>query len=243
VLLAGLAGTAAVAAAVFMIGHLLAGGAPGPDAASHLTGSRACSPALADACVRHAAAPPTTAASPAATASGTPGAEPTRSPVTAPAQPVASSPASAASGPPSATDAAAASVLAVINQARAQAGLPGYTILAGLETSSARHNLLMASGCGLSHQCPGEPSLGERETAAGVDWTAAGENIGDGGPVADTTAAITQLAVTLTDDMLAEQPPDDGHRLNILSSSFVSVGIAVYRDGNGTVWMTQDFSN
>jgi uncharacterized protein YkwD len=134
-------------------------------------------------------------------------------------------------------------VLTVINQARAQAGLPAYAILAGLQTSSARHNQLMAGGCGLSHQCPGEPALGDRETAAGVIWTAAGENIGEGGPVADTTAAVTQMAVALTNDMLAEQPPDDGHRLNILSSTFTHIGITVYRDTSGTVWMTQDFSN
>lgn len=134
-------------------------------------------------------------------------------------------------------------MLAVINQARAQAGLPPYTIVTGLETSSAGHNQLMAGGCGLSHQCPGEPALGQRETAAGVQWTAAGENIGEGGPVADTTAAITQMAVTLTNDMLAEKPPDDGHRLNILSPSFTHIGIAVYRDSSGTVWLTQDFAN
>ena len=34
-----------------------------------------------------------------------------------------------------------------------------------------------------------------------------------------------------------------GHRLNILSSAFRHVGIAVYLDSSGTVWMTQDFSN
>jgi uncharacterized protein YkwD len=134
-------------------------------------------------------------------------------------------------------------VLAFINAARAQAGLAAYTLLAGLQTSARRHNLLMAGGCGLSHQCQGEPALGARETAAGVQWTAAGENIGEGGPVADTTAAITQMAVALTRDMLNEKPPDDGHRLNLLSSTFTTVGIAVYRDGHGTVWMTQDFAN
>jgi uncharacterized protein YkwD len=101
----------------------------------------------------------------------------------------------------------------------------------------------MASGCGLSHQCPGEPSLGSRETAAGVSWTAAGENIGEGGPVADNTAAITAMAVTLTQDMLNEKPPDDGHRLNLLSSTFVRIGTAIYRGSDGTVWMTQDFAN
>jgi uncharacterized protein YkwD len=139
--------------------------------------------------------------------------------------------------------AAAAQVLTLINQARAAAGLPALTVTSGLDASSSAHDLRMAGGCGLSHQCPGEPALGARETAAGVGWTAAGENIGDGGPVADTTAAIAQLAVGLTQSMLNERPPDDGHRLNILSSTFTHIGIAVYRDGSGTVWLTQDFSN
>lgn len=134
-------------------------------------------------------------------------------------------------------------MLAVINTARAEAGLPAYTLPGGLQNSARRHNLLMAGGCGLSHQCAGEPALGARETAAGVQWTAAGENIGEGGPVADTTAAISQLAVALTRDMLNEKPPEDGHRLNLLSSTFTGIGITVYRAGNGTVWMTQDFAN
>jgi uncharacterized protein YkwD len=145
--------------------------------------------------------------------------------------------------PPAGSSTAAGRVLAVINQARAQAGLPAYTISSGLDTSAGRHNAVMAGGCGLSHQCPGEPDLGARETAAGVAWTAAGENIGEGGPVADTGAAIAQMAVGLTQSMLGEKPPDDGHRLNILSSAFTHVGIAVFRDSSGTVWMTQDFSN
>ena len=149
-----------------------------------------------------------------------------------------------ASSPPSGQASEAVSqVLALINQARAQAGLSPYTITAGLDGSSAAHNARMAGGCGLSHQCPGEPALGTRETDAGVNWTAAGENIGEGGPVSDTVSAIAQMAVTLTQDMLNEKPPDDGHRLNILSSSFTHVGIAVTIDGSGTVWMTQDFSN
>ena len=134
-------------------------------------------------------------------------------------------------------------VLALINQARASAGLPPLTFTSGLDDSASAHNLKMAQGCGLTHQCPGEPAIGDRETAAGVSWTAAGENIGEGGPVSDTTAAMAQMAVTLTQDMLNEQPPDNGHRLNILSTTFTHIGIAVYRDSPGTVWMTQDFSN
>jgi uncharacterized protein YkwD len=152
-------------------------------------------------------------------------------------------PSAPASTPPSEPSGAASQVLALINQARAQAGLPPYSLSAGLDSSAAAHNARMAAGCGLSHQCPGEPPLGTRETDAGVVWTSAGENIGEGGPVPDTSPAIAQMAVDLTQDMLNEKPPDDGHRLNILSSTFHHVGIAVSVDSAGTVWMTQDFSN
>jgi uncharacterized protein YkwD len=172
------------------------------------------------------------AARPHATASPTP----TTSSSTSPS-PSVSTP------PPSQEIAVVTQVLNLINQARAQADLPLYSLSSGLDTSAAAHNARMAAGCGLSHQCPGEPPLGTRETDAGVNWTSAGENIGEGGPVADTTAAIAQMALGLTQDMLNEQPPNDGHRLNLLSSSFQNVGIAVFRDSSGTVWMTQDFSN
>ena len=113
----------------------------------------------------------------------------------------------------------------------------------GLGTSSGRHTDTMADGCGLQHQCPGEPSLGDRETVAGVHWGTAGENIGEGGPVAETQANITGMAVALTKGMLAEQPPNDGHRRNILNPNFHHIGITVLRDSGGRVWMTQDFSD
>jgi uncharacterized protein YkwD len=160
---------------------------------------------------------------------------------TRPSMPAASS--APASTPPAQDGSAAGQVLALINQARSSAGLPALTVTSGLEASSSAHNLKMAGGCGLSHQCPGEAAIGDRETAAGVHWTAAGENIGEGGPVGDTDSAIAQMAVGLTQSMLDEQPPNDGHRMNILSTSFTHIGIAVYRDGSGTVWLTQDFSN
>jgi uncharacterized protein YkwD len=176
-------------------------------------------------------------------ASPSPGPANTSPANTAPANTAPATPAPAPAAPAPGLSAAAQQVLALINQARSQAGLPAYTVSPGLDTSAARHTSVMAAGCGLSHQCPGEPALGDRETAAGVHWTAAGENIGEGGPVANTTAAIAQMAVGLTQSMLDEKPPDDGHRLNILSSAFTHIGISVYRDSSGTVWMTQDFSN
>jgi RNA polymerase sigma factor (sigma-70 family) len=134
-------------------------------------------------------------------------------------------------------------VLAFINQARAAQGLPPLTLLAGLNTSATRHSQTMAGGCGLSHQCPGEPDFGTRERQAGVNWTSAGENIGSGGPSGSGTAAITTWAINLTKSMLAEQPPNDGHRKNLLSTAFHHIGISVLRDASGTVWMTQDFAD
>jgi len=173
-------------------------------------------------------------------AAGSPTAEPR--PTTATAQPPGG--ATATSTPPvTESDSAEKQVLTLINRARAEAGLPGYTTTDGLHRSARRHNELMAAGCGLSHQCPGEPPLGERESAAGVHWSSAGENIGEGGPVPGSPSAIAQMALVLTKDMLRERPPDDGHRRNLLSSAFRHVGIAIFRDRHGTVWMTQDFSN
>jgi uncharacterized protein YkwD len=160
-----------------------------------------------------------------------------------PAMPTATASAPASGGGTGQQGVPADQVLALINQARTQAGLPALSFSSGLDQSASQHNSTMASGCGLSHQCPGEPAIGDRETAAGVHWTAAGENIGEEGPVSDTTTAIAQAAVALTQDMLNEQPPNDGHRLNILSTSYAHIGIAVFRGSDGTVWLTQDFSN
>ena len=172
--------------------------------------------------------------------SASPSASPSAPDTTAPSSAPATAPAGTG---PSQQGTPADQVLALINQARAQNGLPALTYSSGLDTSASQHNLLMAQGCGLSHQCPGEPAIGDRETAAGVHWSAAGENIGEEGPISDDTTDIANAAVALTQDMLNEQPPDDGHRKNILSTSFAHIGIAVYRDSSGTVWMTQDFSN
>ncbi len=134
-------------------------------------------------------------------------------------------------------------LLAQINDLRAQHGLPPYSLLSGLNRSAHKHNLVMEGSCGMSHQCPGEASLGDRISAQGVHWTSCGENIGWSGPHPNTTSAIVSAAEGLTTSMYNETPPDDGHRLNLLSSSFHHIGIDVVRDSSGKVWLTQDFSS
>jgi RNA polymerase sigma factor (sigma-70 family) len=134
-------------------------------------------------------------------------------------------------------------VLALINETRAKAGLPPLTVDPALVVAAERHTrAMMSNGCGLSHQCPGESGLGERSTAAGVKWSSVAENVGMGGPVKDTVEAISKMALGLTQGMIDEKPPNDGHRKNILSDSSTRIGIVVIRDAKGTVWMTHDFA-
>ncbi|MET8630767.1 CAP domain-containing protein [Kitasatospora sp. NPDC004669] len=195
----------------------------------------------------HSARPSAPAPAPASHTSApsspsSPSAPATHAPAPAPAPAPAATPTTPATQTASSSD-AVRQVLNLINQARAAQGLPAYTITSGLTSSAETHDQTMADGCGMSHQCPGEAELGARETAAGVQWNADGENIGYGNGVSTSAQDIAAMAVSLTQDMLNETPPDDGHRKNILSSEFTHIGIAVHRDAGGTVWLTQDFSN
>jgi uncharacterized protein YkwD len=131
-------------------------------------------------------------------------------------------------------------VLTHINEARAAEGLKALTLDAKLSKASALHNQLMINGCGLSHQCSGEGGIGDRFSAQGVSWSSAGENIGYGSS-GSSAADKVKAANGLTDSMLAEVPPNDGHRKNLLSKSFTKIGLSVVRDSKGITWMTQDF--
>lgn len=192
-----------------------------------------------------AAAPSSAAASrpadaPAKSSKSAAQSQPDKSPADTAGQGGSGTSGSSGSSAPSSGD-AAQRVLDQINKARADQGLAALTILDGLNSSALLHSQTMSAGCGLSHQCSGEAAVGQRETAQGVRWSSAGENIGTGGPAKSATA-VGDMAVKLTQDMLAERPPNDGHRRNILSTSFTHIGISVIQDGSGTVWMTQDFS-
>jgi len=131
-------------------------------------------------------------------------------------------------------------VLAHINAAREAEGLGTLTIDTDLSRAAAAHTQLMIDGCGLSPQCPGESDLGRRFSAQGVKWSSAGENIGFGSS-GSSNSAMVKAANGLTDNMLAEVPPNDGHRKNLLNKGFERIGLSVVRDSKGITWMTQDF--
>ncbi|WP_306208989.1 CAP domain-containing protein [Actinoplanes sp. RD1] len=188
--------------------------------------------------------PPSASPSPSKTAS------PKASPSTRKASPKASSkPAetakakktkAASTSAPSTSGSVLDQVLAHINAAREDEGLDALTLDSDLSKAAAIHNQLMIDGCGLSHQCSGEGGIGDRFSAQGVKWSSAGENIGYGSAGSSDSAKVG-AANGLTDSMLAETPPNDGHRKNLLSKDFERIGLSVVRDSKGMVWMTQDF--
>jgi uncharacterized protein YkwD len=162
---------------------------------------------------------------------------PRSTPTAPPRPPAPAPPAPSRNGGGTVAASIAAAVVAAINSARAQQGLPALTVTAGLQASAHAHDLAMAAANQLSHQLAGEPDLGTRETKAGVSWTAAGENIG-------WTSDMTQAgALGIEASMLGETPPNDGHRRNILSATFTAVGVDVYLDStHGRLWLTEDFA-
>ena len=124
----------------------------------------------------------------------------------------------------------------LLNSERGAHHLKPLTMRPELINSARAHDLAMARANTMSHQVQGEQSLGSRLTAAGYSWIWAGENIGWNSDM--TTAGVLMLQKAMYDEV----PPDDGHRLNILSPHFSNMGVDVYLDSaNDKVWLTVDF--
>ncbi len=128
-------------------------------------------------------------------------------------------------------------VFGLINHDRVAMGLPAYSWSNALAGGAHLHNLHMMAYGQLSHQCPGEPALGTRITNDGIAWRSAGENIGW-----SNYPDPQQGVLSNHQGMMAEKPPNDGHRQNILSSNFNIVGIDVLVDAHHNVWLTEDFA-
>ncbi len=132
----------------------------------------------------------------------------------------------------------AQTVFQAINHSRSQSGLTPLTWSAALANSARQHDLTMQAANTLSHQLPGETALGDRERRQGVNWSWAAENIGE------TSDQTVNGALGLHQAMMSEQPPDDGHRQNILTTSGNIIGIAILIDQqHGLLWLTEDFAH
>ena len=124
-----------------------------------------------------------------------------------------------------------------INAERRANCLPALGRSGQLNSSAHGHNLAMASTGDFDHVVAGEAQLGDRISATGYHWNSAGENIAWG------SYTSVSFAESLETEMYNEPPNQHNHRANILSSSFHNVGVDVYTDSTGKMWITCDFAN
>ena len=149
----------------------------------------------------------------------------------------AASPAGAAVPPRTALEKTiATAVLNLLNAERALHGVPAVHMTSQLQLSARRHDVRMANDDEMSHQLPGEPWFGRRFLNAGYRWSWAGENIGWNSDMSKSGVLYLERI------MYGETPPNDGHRLNILSTHYRDIGVDVYIDStHHRVWLTEDF--
>ena len=112
-----------------------------------------------------------------------------------------------------------AEMLARVNAARREAGVPPLRANSRLDLAAQRHAEDMLARNYFAHQSPEKQTVRDRAKAAGYDWRAIGENIAEG-----------QFSVNEVMDTWLHSP---GHRRNILDPAFkeLGAGLALGRSG------------
>jgi uncharacterized protein YkwD len=122
----------------------------------------------------------------------------------------------------------AAKVIALVNKRRADHGCNPLRANKAITRAARKHTRKMANANSLSHQLPGEPSLGQRLTNAGYKhWRLVGENIAYGYP---TPKSVVRGWMNSPD-----------HRQNILKCRFRDTGVGYATTAAGVAFWTQDF--
>ena len=119
-------------------------------------------------------------------------------------------------------------VIQLVNIRRRNHGCNALRKNAALGRAAQKHTKKMADAGSLSHQLPGEPSLGTRVTQAGyTGWTLVAENIAAG--YAPPRAVVQGWMNS------------SGHRANILNCNLKHTGVGFARSDDGYPYWTQDF--
>ncbi len=127
--------------------------------------------------------------------------------------------------------------LDMINQSRQQNGVAPVSMDDGLRQVSRGHAQDMSVRNYFGHINPDGKSPFDLMREAGIGFRTAGENIGWGSGYGSPTNAVRNNH----NAMMAETPPNDGHRQNILSGSFHRVGIGVFTGPDGKTFYVSDF--
>lgn len=119
-----------------------------------------------------------------------------------------------------------------VNKERAAAGLPALSYNTTMEYYARIKSKDMGDKGYFDHKDPQGRLITEQMKADGVSYNAWGENIAYIQGVSGNSTLATQFM-----DNWMNSP---GHRANILSSNFSSIGVGVYKIGN-TYYATQEF--
>ena len=121
-----------------------------------------------------------------------------------------------------------AQMLILVNKERTSRGLKALKLNVAARAVARAHSQDMFARGYFSHVTPEGLDPFQRMTAAGITYTAAGENL--------ALAPTLQLA----HNGLMNSP---GHRANILSPNYTTVGIGIIDGGRYGLMITQDFTN
>jgi len=125
----------------------------------------------------------------------------------------------------------AAALLAAMNAARADAGVPPLTATEPLQTVAQAQSNDMALSGRLSHDDSHGRGLSRRLTDGRVPFAVAGENVAKGHGGAKGMPATAQAFLN-----------SPVHRANVLNPDFAECGIGITSDGQGGAWITVDFT-
>lgn len=119
-----------------------------------------------------------------------------------------------------------------VNEERAKAGVPALSYNSVMETYARLKSKDMGVRNYFDHMNPEGELITAQMARDGIGYNAWGENIAYIGGVTDATALAEQF---MTNWMNSQ-----GHKENILSTNFTSIGIGVYKSGN-RYYATQEF--
>jgi uncharacterized protein YkwD len=98
----------------------------------------------------------------------------------------------------------------------------------------------MAARGYFAHVGPGGKQPWDWLREAGAPFALAGENLGT---QTGNTSPATPVIGRLFDMMMAETPPNDGHRVNILNGAYHRLGVGIARSGSGQLYWVCQFTD
>lgn len=123
-------------------------------------------------------------------------------------------------------------IFSKVNEERAKAGVPALSYNSTMETYARIKSKDMGDNNYFDHNNLSGELITAQMSRDGVSYSAWGENIAYIGGVSDAAALANQF---MTNWMNSQ-----GHKENILSSNFSSIGVGVYKSGN-RYYATQEF--